>query len=313
MATLSTDFIKVAQSGPTCDGRTIEARELHEIAETYNPATYTAVIWPDHERFYGNHGTVLAVETRENGDVTELWAKLQPGWRMLEKNQQGQKQFCSIEIWPDFADSGKCYLGGIAITDSPASLGTEQIRLFTARRGEDAQKTRFAHSGIALPDLFCRFSPNSRQTAGDSAEQTDPEAQVHSFVQGLMRMFGLCKSDPDHNSEEPMNAEQFKELQGGLSALSDEVKELSSRLEAHSEEATGDPAGPEQHSASGTAESGNDAGKQYSELADGLKSLTDTVSELAKGFSAMARRMEGEKGTGTFETTGPADDAGGIL
>jgi hypothetical protein len=32
-----------------------------------------------------------------------------------------------MEIQPNFANSGKCYLVGLAVTDDPASLGTEYL------------------------------------------------------------------------------------------------------------------------------------------------------------------------------------------
>ncbi|PNB14442.1 GPO family capsid scaffolding protein, partial [Pseudomonas sp. DP16D-E2] len=45
-----------------------------------------------------------------------------------------QKLFTSIEIQPEFADTGKPYLRGLAITDDPASLGTQPLHF--SRRAE---------------------------------------------------------------------------------------------------------------------------------------------------------------------------------
>lgn len=311
MATLTTDWIKVAQSGPTCDGRTIAPQELRDIAETYSPATYTAVIWPDHERYYGSHGTVLAVEVRENGDVTELWAKLQPGWRMLEKNQQGQKQFASIEIWTNFGNSGRCYLGGIAITDQPASLGTEQIKLFSAKRGADAEKTRFCHCGLELPRLFT--SPN---TAGEGTATAD-EQRALSLLERTFRMFGFHKSEPD--SEEPMDAKQFKEFTDRLEALDKKVTALSVAPadDAAAQDAaagTAEAAAATESKAAGTPAEAAPEGFSAAQLGDQLSSLTKTVETLADKFGIMAQRMEGEQGSGQqFETSGPAGDAADLL
>jgi hypothetical protein len=39
----------------------------------------------------------------------------------------GQKVYTSMEIQPNFANSGKAYLIGLAVTDDPASLGTEML------------------------------------------------------------------------------------------------------------------------------------------------------------------------------------------
>ena len=37
---LSTDFVRIAQSGPCVDGREIKPEWLTQMAETYNPDTY---------------------------------------------------------------------------------------------------------------------------------------------------------------------------------------------------------------------------------------------------------------------------------
>jgi len=123
---------RVATSGPTVDGREILPQELRDIAQTYTPAKYTAVIWCDHERWPGSHGTVFAVRLVEEGEDLEpgqiaLEAQLKPNDRLLYLNDQGQKLFSSIEITPNFAGSGKAYLTGLAVTDSPASLGTQEL------------------------------------------------------------------------------------------------------------------------------------------------------------------------------------------
>ncbi|WP_369301852.1 GPO family capsid scaffolding protein [Pseudomonas sp. N2-5-1-1] len=123
---------RVATSGPTVDGREILPQELRDIAETYKPSFYTAVIWCDHERLPGSHGTVYAVRLVEEADDLEpgeiaLEAQLKPNDRLLYLNDQGQKLFSSIEITPDFRGSGKAYLTGLGVTDQPASVGTQEL------------------------------------------------------------------------------------------------------------------------------------------------------------------------------------------
>ncbi|SEH84938.1 Phage capsid scaffolding protein (GPO) serine peptidase [Pseudomonas asplenii] len=123
---------RVATSGTTADGREILPQELRDIAETYKPSKYTAVIWCDHERWSGSHGTVFAVRLVEEGEDLEpgqiaLEAQLKPNDRLLQLNDQGQKLFSSIEITPNFAGSGKAYMTGLGVTDEPASLGTQEL------------------------------------------------------------------------------------------------------------------------------------------------------------------------------------------
>lgn len=135
---------RVATSGTTADGRDITPQELRDIAETYKPSRYTAVIWCDHERWPGSHGTVFAVRLVEPEDDPELEegqvaleAQLKPNDKLLYLNDRGEKLFGSIEITPNFANSGKAYLTGLGITDEPASLGTQEL-YFSARSSKAA-------------------------------------------------------------------------------------------------------------------------------------------------------------------------------
>jgi hypothetical protein len=56
-------------------------------------------------------------------------------------NKAGQKLYTSIEISPNFAGTNKAYLVGLAVTDSPASLGTEMLA-FAAAQGTVAAARR---------------------------------------------------------------------------------------------------------------------------------------------------------------------------
>lgn len=127
MSQLNTIWLCVATSGKTVDGREISPTDLLQMAENYNPELYTALIWQEHQRANGNLGQVVALKSETVGDEVKLFATLRPNARLLELNQQRQKLFTSIEIIPDFARTGKAYLGGLAVTDSPASVGTTQL------------------------------------------------------------------------------------------------------------------------------------------------------------------------------------------
>lgn len=133
--TLVSDWKRVATSGKTSDGRTIDPQDLRDMASAYNPATYTAVIWFEHIRYMGNFGSVTEVKAEDlDGGKVGLFARLAPNDRLLQLNKEAQKLFTSIEIKPEFADTGKPYLCGLAVTDEPASLGTEPLH-FSRRAG----------------------------------------------------------------------------------------------------------------------------------------------------------------------------------
>ncbi|WP_459609995.1 GPO family capsid scaffolding protein, partial [Bilophila wadsworthia] len=95
MSKLQTEFVKIAQSGACVDGREIKGQWLLDMAETYSPDTYTALIWPDHQRWQGNFGTVTELRAEEEGGVVSLFARLNPNERYAYVNEQRQKLFFS--------------------------------------------------------------------------------------------------------------------------------------------------------------------------------------------------------------------------
>ncbi|HIC4711593.1 TPA: GPO family capsid scaffolding protein, partial [Salmonella enterica subsp. enterica serovar Thompson] len=142
-----TDWLCIATSGQAVDGRTIEPQWLIDAAETYTRKTYTAMIWPHHPQydisereFTCNLGEVDALKVETEGDVTKLYAQLIPNQFLIEANRQGQKLFTSAEFVTDFAGSGREYLFGLAVTDIPASLGTEKLKFVLAGEEKDAER-----------------------------------------------------------------------------------------------------------------------------------------------------------------------------
>lgn len=148
---LVSSWKRVAISGPTADGREIKPQELRDCAETYKPSTYTAVIWVEHQRCNGAHGTVFAVRLIDNdpsfgkGQVA-LEVQMKPNSRLLKLNSDGEKLFSSVEITPNFAGSGRAYMTGLAVTDEPASLGTQE--LYFSKR---ANKASYRTASVLLP------------------------------------------------------------------------------------------------------------------------------------------------------------------
>jgi hypothetical protein len=130
-------WFRVAVEGATTDGRQIERQWLVDAAETYNPNTYAARVWMEHYRSvlpdspFRAYGDVLAAKTEEvdvNGaKKLALFVQIEPTADLIAMNKARQKLYTSIEIAPKFADTGRAYLDGLAVTDSPASLGTEML------------------------------------------------------------------------------------------------------------------------------------------------------------------------------------------
>ena len=111
-STLRTGWVCIATEGKAVDGRDITRDWLTDMAETYDPTYYTAVIWPDHDR-WSSYGTVQALKTEEVDGKLKLFAILCPNRDLIYWNQSGQYQFCSIEPFENFADLGRTYLLGV--------------------------------------------------------------------------------------------------------------------------------------------------------------------------------------------------------
>ena len=138
-------FFRVAVAGSTTDGRVIEATWIQQMADSYDPNTYTALGNLEHYRGFspssefGTYAKVTALKAEEveiNGTKKlALFAQVDAFDQLLALHNAGQKLFTSIEVNPNFADTGKAYLVGLAFTDTPASLGT-QIMEFAAKQPE---------------------------------------------------------------------------------------------------------------------------------------------------------------------------------
>lgn len=145
---MSSKKFRVARAGQTTDGREITAAQIIEMAETYSPATYNARINVEHIRSlypggtFGAYGDVLALSTETDNGQTYLVAEIDPTPELVALAKARQKVHFSIEMDPAFAGTQKAYLVGLAVTDSPASLGTGYMQFCAAHPEDNPYKDR---------------------------------------------------------------------------------------------------------------------------------------------------------------------------
>ncbi|ELU8376800.1 GPO family capsid scaffolding protein [Cronobacter sakazakii] len=136
--TVKAKRFRIGVEGATTDGREIQREWLEQMAASYNPEVYTALINLEHiksylpESTFNRYGrvTALVAEEIQDGPLKSkmaLYADVEPTSSLVELVKKGQKLFTSMEVSPKFADTGKAYLVGLAATDDPASLGTEML------------------------------------------------------------------------------------------------------------------------------------------------------------------------------------------
>ncbi|KIP97027.1 MULTISPECIES: GPO family capsid scaffolding protein [Pseudomonas] len=248
---------RVATSGPTADGREITPQELREIAETYKPSRYTAVIWAEHERCWGSHGTVFAVRLVEDDPELEegqvaLEAQLKPNDKLLHLNDSGEKLFTSIEIYPNFANTGKAYLTGLAVTDEPASLGTQEL-YFSRRtdkatyyaasvelgqlRDEEPVSTETNRLITALTTFFKRFAALApTETPQTPTESTPPMDEatakaLKALLEQLLLVAAGIQTVIEPVSEEVDESESEEQVDAVETAVADIVEQVEADRE----------------------------------------------------------------------------------
>ncbi|MDV5034797.1 GPO family capsid scaffolding protein [Vibrio diabolicus] len=115
--------ICILKAGPTVDGREVPQQVIDDIAETYDPKKYNALINEEHFQWSWKYGSVLSTEKRDD----ELWAVIKPNSMLLRTVENGQLLHTSVEYQEDFGKTGKAYLtnlnaGSTAITLMSSSL-----------------------------------------------------------------------------------------------------------------------------------------------------------------------------------------------
>ncbi|MGE6289421.1 GPO family capsid scaffolding protein [Aeromonas media] len=213
-STLRTGFVCIATEGKAVDGRDITRDWLIDMAETYDPTYYTAVIWPEHDR-WSSYGTVQALKTEEVDGKLKLFAVLCPNRDLVYWNQSGQYQFCSIEPFEQFADLGRTYLIGLGVTDQPASTGTTHLKFSKSNKGQTI--------GTSEPlDLSMFKLPKHEK----------PDS-LFSKLFNLLSSHGEHEPQPtpSQSEDEEMKPEQFDQMLGALTGLGTKIDAFSAKLE----------------------------------------------------------------------------------
>ncbi|KQD33590.1 GPO family capsid scaffolding protein [Acinetobacter baumannii] len=238
-------WFRVAVAGDTSDGREISSEWIIQMAQTYNMNTYGARINVEHIRSYfpdssfGAYGDVIALKTEKvdiNGEQKDaLFAQIQPNDNLIALNQKNQKIYTSIEVDPNFAKTGQAYLVGLAVTDSPASLGTEMLQFaagaatnpFNARklRPEDvitaAQETAFEFEEVK--ESFSSDLVNKVKNLFKKQEQQQQQTQ-DNFSQSEQAILEIAQQTANQGTE-------FSELKQKHEQLQQDFNQLKTKLD----------------------------------------------------------------------------------
>lgn len=274
-STLRTGWVCIATEGKAVDGRDITRDWLTDMAETYDPTYYTAVIWPEHDR-WSSYGTVQALKTEEVDGKYKLYAILCPNRDLIYWNQSGQYQFCSIEPFEQFADLGRTYLIGLGVTDQPASTGTTHLKFSKSNKGqvigtsEPLDLSMFKLPKHEKPDSLLSKLFNLLSSHGEQVPTTPP-------------------SQPE---DEEMKPEQFDQMLGALTGLGTKIDAFSAKLDAKptTEETTPPVTEPTK-----VEEKPGITAEQFTKLEQTLTGLTDKVGELQGKIEQFSAEVPGQR------------------
>lgn len=239
-------WFRVAVEGATTDKRTIERSWLEQAARNFNRATYGARVWLEHLRgifaedsAFPALGDVTALKTEEveiaGQKKLALFAQIDPTDQLISWNKSRQKIYTSIEIDPNFADTGEAYMVGLAITDSPASLGTDALSFAQQNpaaspyAGRHSTATSMFSSAVEAdlsfeayaddaPSLFTRVKDLLTRSKQKDAQDDARFADVHSAVSELAEHAGS-------------QANSFAKLQQAHDQQAEQLAALTRRLD----------------------------------------------------------------------------------
>ncbi|MCK0744096.1 GPO family capsid scaffolding protein [Chromohalobacter nigrandesensis] len=247
-------WFRIATEGATTDGRNISAAWLQQMADNFDPNTYGCRINLEHMRGmmpdgpFKSYGDVTALKAEQGEDgKLQLYASIDPTDELKALNDKRQKVYTSMEVDPNFADSGEAYLVGLAVTDSPASLGTQMLQ-FAAGAGNESplagRKQRADNLFSAAVETAFDFTTEPPADPGPSLTErvkalfrkhdAKSEAGFTAFRDELEQTLGLFvekhQALADDLNARP-SATAFNELKAAHDTLQTRFDELYQRID----------------------------------------------------------------------------------
>ncbi|EHE5995322.1 GPO family capsid scaffolding protein [Salmonella enterica] len=242
MAKKVSKFFRIGVEGDTCDGRIISASDIQEMAETYDPRVYGCRINLEHIRgllpdgMFKRYGDVVELKAEKIDDDSALngkwalFARITPTDDLIAMNKAAQKVYTSMEIQPNFGNSGKCYLVGLAVTDDPASLGTEYLE--------------FCRNATHNPLQRFKASPENVFSAATLAElefEDVPDTVLNSLADKVKSIFSRKQVSDDARLNDVHEAVTTvsEHVQTSLTAQDKRLSDMETALATFKQELTG--------------------------------------------------------------------------
>ncbi|ELY4584736.1 GPO family capsid scaffolding protein [Cronobacter malonaticus] len=223
MAKKVSKFFRIGVEGDTCDGRVISASDIKEMAASFDPRVYGCRINLEHikgllpDSPFKRYGDVVELKAEKIDDDSALngkwalFAKISPSDELIAMNEALQKVYTSMEIQPNFANTGKCYLVGLAVTDDPASLGTEYLQFCAG-----SEKSPLARRKSSPENVF------SAATLAELEFEDQPETVFTALTDKVKAIFSRKQANDDA---------RFKDVHEAVTTVTEHVQENLSATE----------------------------------------------------------------------------------
>ncbi|OAI58266.1 phage capsid scaffolding protein [Ralstonia solanacearum] len=231
-----TKFFRIATEGATSDGRVIDRETLVEMATNYDPKVYTARVNLEHIRGYDPagpfkaYGDVTALKTEEQDGKLGLYAQIDPTDELVAMTKARQKVFSSMEVQPEFADTGEAYLVGLAVTDNPASLGCEVLQFSAKAKTNPLASRKQDPSNLFTEAVEVSFDFSPERT-NHTAANVPP-----GFADSIKRLFSKQRRS-DANADA-----RFADVQEAVQTVAQQVQttgeQFSTALKAVTDQLT---------------------------------------------------------------------------
>ena len=294
-----TGWVIAATEGATVDGRIISKEWINQMAASYSVDEYTALIWPEHFRSsFGpsegkNWGTVDEVKAAKQGGKLRLFVKVTANDYLLAANKDGQKLFMSIEPNPDYKSEGRCYLQGLAVTDSPASSGTSRLKFSIGDNEADHEYSQL--EALTHSDFITTNSEPAKDIPADKQTKA-----LGLFAQ-LFSLFSTDQQQADQEpttEEEPMNKEQFDALMGKVEGLDAKVTDLETKFSKPPKAEETPPKGEETPPVvepEGDKPATGVTAEQFSQLIEKMDGFGKKVDGMQTKFNALSQEQKGQE------------------
>lgn len=251
-------WFRIAVAGDTTDGREIQADWILQMAQNYNPNTYGARINIEHIRgvmpdsVFGMYGDVLALKTEkvtiDSEEKDALFAQIEPTETLIELNKKKQKVYTSMEVDENFANKGSAYLIGLAVTDSPASLGTEMLQFAANAKVNPLadKKQRPENLFTAAQEVTLEFEEVKEQQSYSagliekvknifSKQEKAEKKSAESFSETEQAIVEIAQETANQGQVVSKIEIEFKTLNTSHEQLQNDFKELKNKLDGEPE------------------------------------------------------------------------------